>query len=103
MQKLNVLLAVFAGLLVGVLSHYLWPEAQPQPQALARNVVAAQSFVLTNDKGQPAGVFAVANPDPQCRQYGDVRCNAPSIVLYDAQGRELWRASDAARPLTVAH
>jgi len=100
MPKLNVLLAVFAGLLGGTLSHYLWP--QPEPQVRSENVVAAQRFVLTNDKGQPAGVFAVENPSPQCAQYGTVRCNVPSIVLYDAEGREIWRASGSVKPLTVA-
>ena len=90
MQKLNVLLALFAGLLGGIVSHYLLPE---RVQTAVPNVVAAQRFVLVDSAGNPAGIFAVGTPSGQ---------PGTSIVLYDAQGREIWRASDTVRPLTIA-
>jgi hypothetical protein len=94
MQKLTVLLALFAGLSGGIVSHYLLPErVQTAAPTAVPNVVAAQRFVLVDSAGNPAGIFAVGTPSGQ---------QGTSIVLYDAQGRELWHASDAVRPLTIA-
>lgn len=94
MQKLTVLFALFAGFLGGIASHYLLPErAQTAVSAAVPNVVAAQRFVLVDNLGNPAGIFAVGTPSGQ---------QGTSIVLYDAQGRELWHASDSVRPLTIA-
>ena len=96
MQKLNVLLALFAGLLGGIVSGYLLPQRVQMPQQVQTavpNVVAAQRFVLVDSAGNPAGMFAVGTPPGQ---------QGTAIVLYDAEGREIWRASDTVRPLTVA-
>ena len=94
MQRLTVLLALFAGLLGGIVSGYLVPQLLPQRvQTAVPAVVAAQRFVLVDSAGNPAGFFAVGTP---ARQQGT------AIVLYDAEGREIWRASDSVRPLTVA-
>ena len=94
MQRLNVLLALFAGLLGGIVSGYLAPQLlPPRAQTAVPSVVAAQRFVLVDNAGNPAGFFAVGTPG---RQQGT------AIVLYDAEGREIWRASDSVRPLTVA-
>jgi len=90
MQKLYILLALFAGLLGGIASDYLMPQ---RVQNSVPNVVAAQRFVLVDSAGNPAGFFAVGTPSGQ---------EGTSIVLYDAQGRELWHASDSVRPLTIA-
>ena len=81
MQKLNLLLALFAGLMGGLFSGQLLPE---RVQTEIPNVVAAQRFVLVDGKGNPAGVFAVGTPNGQ---------QSTGIVLYDAQGRQIWYAS----------
>ena len=93
MQRLNVLLALFAGLLGGIVSSYLLPQRVQTTVPAVPNVVAAQRFVLVDNAGNPAGVFAVGTPAGQ---------RGTAIVLYDAEGREIWRASDSVRPLTVA-
>ena len=91
MQRLNVLLALFAGLLGGIVSGYLLPQ---RVQTAVPNVVAAQRFVLVDSVGNPAGFFAVGTPSGR---------NLSGIVLHDAQGREIWYASGAiGRQLTVA-
>jgi hypothetical protein len=91
MQRLNVLLALFAGLMGGILSDYLLPE---RVQTAFPNVVAAQRFVLVDSGGHPAGVFSVGTPSGQ---------QGTGIVLYDAQGRQIWYASGAmGRSLTIA-
>jgi hypothetical protein len=90
MQRLTVLLALFAGLLGGIVSGYLLPQ---RVQTAVPSVVAAQRFVLVDNAGNPAGIFAVGTPPGQ---------QGTAIVLYDAEGREIWRASDTVRPLTVA-
>ena len=92
MKYLNVPLALFAGLLGGVLSPYFWPESA---QTAVPSVVAAERFVLVGANGQPAGVFAVGDASPKTG-------SLPSIVLYDAEGDEIWRANASVRPLTVA-
>ena len=95
MQRLNVLLALFAGLLGGIVSSYLLPQRvqTTAPSTAVPSVVAAQRFVLVDNAGNPAGIFAVGTPPGQ---------QGTAIVLYDAEGREIWRASDTVRPLTVA-
>ena len=101
MQKLNVLLALFAGLLGGMFSDYLLSPlvqtAVPVSQGAQTdipNVVAAQRFVLVDSAGNPAGFFTVGTPSGQ---------QTTGIILYDAQGRQIWYASGAiGRQLTSA-
>jgi len=53
----------------------------------APRVVKAQSFALVDAYGKTVGVFAVAkSPAVQ---------GSSSVALYDAQGREMWRAGGA--------
>jgi hypothetical protein len=98
MQRLNVLLALFAGLLGGIVSSHLLPQPE-RVQTAVPSVVAAQRFVLVDNAGNPAGIFAVGTPAGQRTPAGQ---QGTAIVLYDAEGREIWRASDSVRPLTVA-
>jgi len=91
MRNLGVVLAAVAGLIGGIFSHLVWPQSAVA-QTAAQRLVAAQNFMLVDARGNPVGIFTVANPSPQTG-------NAPSIVLYNAQGREIWRASDSAKPL----
>lgn len=82
MQKSNLLLAVCAGLVGGIVSHYAWTDAA-QAQSFPSQV-QAQRFILLDAQGIPAGMFAVGKADNP---------NAPPrIVLYDAKGREIWHA-----------
>ena len=90
MKIVNALLALCAGLLGGVVSHYLL--SQPIKTTAIPSVVAAQKFVLVDGAGIPIGTFETRP------QTGTV----PSIVLYDALGREIWRATQSVRPLTIA-
>ena len=60
MQRLNVLLALFAGLLGGIVSSYLVPQLfNRRVRTAVPVVVAAQRFVLVDNAGNPAGIFAV--------------------------------------------
>ena len=60
MKKLNLALSIAAGLLGGVLSHYVWTQpVQAQARKPAPKEIRAQSFVLVNDKDQVEGVFSV--------------------------------------------
>lgn len=91
MQKLNVFLALFAGLVGGIFSDHQLPQ---RVQTDVPNVVAAQRFVLVDSAGNPAGFFTVDTPSGQ---------QGTGIVLYDAQGRQIWYASgQMGRSLTSA-
>ena len=81
MKKLNLTLALAAGLLGGILSHYavVTPIAHAQMQTLAPKEIQAQSFVLVDERGEISGVFAF---DDQGR---------PIIRLFH-EGREIWSA-----------
>jgi hypothetical protein len=83
MKKLNLVLSIAAGLLGGVLSHYLWTQpVQAQSVVSAPKEIRAQSFVLVDDKGDVQGVFFVDEP----------KAGPPSIELLDGKGKEIWAA-----------
>ena len=93
MTKLNVVACAAAGLLGGVLSHYIWTQpVQAQARIPDPKEVRAQSFVLVNDKGQVEGVFSFEESKP----------GRSSVKLFDGKGHEIWRAGgDPLRPLTA--
>lgn len=92
MKYANAFLAITAGLASGVLAHYLLPPVSP-PALPVPNVIAAEKFVLVDGVGAAVGTFATLPRNGAA---------APAIVLYDALGREVWRATNSARPLTLA-
>jgi hypothetical protein len=93
-HKLNVSLAIAAGLLGGLLSRYIAPasvHAQAPPPT--PNEIRAQRFTLVNLEDQAIGTFMV---EPMRRSPGITIFqgnNIPTrIVLRDSAGRELWSA-----------
>jgi hypothetical protein len=91
-RKLNLALALTAGLFGGLLSHYLTPAtvfAQPNPP---REIVA-QSFVLADGRGKEVGRFTFDRTLPPP--------NRPVVVLLDPEGHEIWRAGSSIHPLTT--
>ena len=80
-KKLNLTLALAAGRLGGILSHYalVTPVVHAQFRAVAPEEIRAQSFVLVDERGEISGAFAF---DAQGR---------PVIRLF-YQGREIFRA-----------
>ena len=91
-KKWNLVLSLAAGLFGGFLSHYAWStsvRADGSPSTV--NEVRAQSFVLVDAKGMVQGVFRA-----------DTSSRGPaSIQLFDAQGREIWRAGNNGLQLIV--
>lgn len=82
MKKLNVPLSIAAGLLGGLLSHYIWtPPVHAQSAESAPKEIRAQSFVLVDSKGVAQGVFSV-----------DESAGMPTIKLHNREGQEIWQA-----------
>jgi len=99
-SKLNLILALAAGLAGGYLSRYAAPapvfaQALLAPKEMpAPKEIRARSFVLTDDQGNLAGTFKASSP----RQN-----ELPTVVLLDPWGRETWRGKGAfIRPLGVS-
>jgi hypothetical protein len=92
-RKLHLGLSLAAGLLGGLLSHYVSPElvhaAQAAPQT---KEIRARSFVLVNGDGSPAGLF------------GFDRDGHPNVMLFDSQGKVVWSTDGKAnsRPLAIS-
>lgn len=79
MKNLNVAVALAAGLLGGMLSHYVWAPSV-HADSVAPKEMRAQSFVLVDAKGNVEGTFsAVRGPN-----------GAPMIKLVDSNGRDIW-------------
>jgi len=90
-RKLNLSLALAAGLLGGLLSRYVtpWPVlAQAGPAKELR----AQSFVLVDDKNNVVGTFTASTPGPKPVQN-------QTVVLLDRNDKEIWRAGVSVRVL----
>lgn len=83
MKKANILLCLAAGLLGGLLSHFVWIQlVHAQSHATAPKELRAQSFVLVNGDGEVRAVLTYAKPE-----------DAPvAVKLYNADGREIWSA-----------
>ena len=85
MQKLNLMLALAAGLVGGFLSRNLsLPTAQAQTAA---KEIRAQRFTLVDGKDRPRGTFMVDEKPTQ--RYS-------RIVLLDFNGRQIWSAGATA-------
>lgn len=90
-RKLNLALSLAAGLIGGILSHYIPAKSVlAQNQAIPPKEVSAQSFLLVNDRGVPFGMFGF-----------DANGNA-IIRLQDSSGKVIWSTGDRAIPHTVA-
>jgi hypothetical protein len=90
-RKLNFGLPLAAGLLGGILSHYI--PVKPvlaQAKIVPPKEISAQTFLLVNDKGIPFGMFGF-----------DANGNA-LIRLQDQSGKVIWSTSDRAFPRQLA-
>jgi hypothetical protein len=92
-RKVHWGLSLAAGLLGGVLSHYVAPEPVHAAQAApaAPKEVRAQNFVLVNGDGSPAGLF------------GFDLAGKATITLYDRAGKVVWSTDGKAnsKPLGI--
>ncbi len=90
-RKLNLSLALAAGLLGGMLSRYIAPLpvlAQAGPPKELR----AQSFVLVDDKNNVVGTFTASTIPPKPGQN-------QTVVLLDRNDKEIWRAGVSVKVL----
>lgn len=106
--KLNVTLALIAGLAGGMLTRFVAPptvSAQNQPSVVRE--VRARSFVLVDAENQALGTFSAepAQSQPVIVQPGNpsiaVVPRNSRITLRDAQGREIWSAGPGARVMPL--
>jgi hypothetical protein len=83
-HKLNLILALAAGLLGGLISRYLVPTpVHAQTQTAAPKELRAQSFVLVNERGTSLGLFGF---DPK---------GVPIIKFVDEHGSTIWSTQSA--------
>ena len=85
-RKLNVGLSFAAGLLGGILSHYISLPVHAQSNVAPQKIVA-QSFILVDNQGVPAGVF------------GFGKDGGASIKLFDKTGKVIWLENGKAQVL----
>jgi hypothetical protein len=88
-RKLNLTLALAAGLLGGLLSRYLTPTSVlAQPQTPAPRELRAQSFVLVNESGAALGEFAIDHDGMANIKLYDQKANAEGMnhVIWIARG-----------------
>jgi len=82
-SKFTITLSLAAGLLGGIFSHYLSPQVtHAQSQAPVPKMVQAQSFVLMNEAGKPAGILAIDKD------------GKPNLKLFDGD-QLIWSARGA--------
>jgi hypothetical protein len=113
-KNLSVTVALFAGLLGGLLTRYIAPSpAFAQNQASATKEIRAQSFTLVDAQNRTVGTFTTEPasgllPAPPTPPPGAPPVPPPStppgrglsgtrIVLRDSNGREIWSAGDTAQ------
>jgi hypothetical protein len=89
-RKLNLSLALAAGLLGGLLSHYITP-APVLAQTQAPKEMKSQSFVLVDEKNNIVGTFMPSEAHAGTSQ---------AVVLLDRNGREIWRAGVSLKVLS---
>jgi hypothetical protein len=96
-SKFNLSLSLAAGLIGGALSHYISPErVHAQAAAPAPKEIRAQRFTLVNESGAVLGTFSIDSELADGRPKG-----APTIKLFDEDGREIWSAGgNMIRPLS---
>ena len=90
-RKLNLSLALAAGLLGGMLSRYVTP-LPVQAQAAPSKELRAQSFVLVDDKNDIVGTFTASTTGPKPGQN-------QTVVLLDRNDKEIWRAGVSVKVL----
>lgn len=88
--KLNIALSLAAGLLGGMLTHYVPAVVHAQAPPSVPQALYAQRFVLVNNKNVPLGVFGI-----------DADGSA-SITLLDPSGRVLWKENGKASGRALA-
>ncbi len=91
-RKVNLVMALAAGLTGGALSRYVAPLpvlAQAEPPKELR----AQSFVLVDAKNNVVGTFTVSAIGP------GKRLQTPTVVLLDRNDKEIWRAGVSVKVL----
>jgi hypothetical protein len=116
-KNLTVVLALVAGLLGGLLTHYVVPPAafaQDQTPPITKEI-RAQSFTLVDASGRTAGMFTTEpvpgatgpflhlrqNPQSPNNQFVPEGPVPMRIVLRDSNGREIWSAGGSViRPLS---
>jgi hypothetical protein len=106
-RNLTFAISLAAGLLGGVLSHFVTlPSVHAQAPAANPVEVRAQRFTLVDDQGTAVGTFAVREsgavvqrgPGYPTRSGNTLPPNtpapviAPRIVLLNPEGREIWSA-----------
>jgi hypothetical protein len=91
-QKLNLTIALIAGLIGGALSSKLI-LTRVHAQSTAPEEIRAQSFVLVDRDGAVLGTFS---NDSQGKFVNGKQAADPVIKLFDERGREIWSAGGAA-------
>ena len=82
-RKVNLTMALAAGLFGGLLSRYVTPSpVYAQFQNFAPKEVRSQSFVLVNKQGATLG------------RIGFDRDGKPNITLFDENGKIIWSTSE---------
>jgi hypothetical protein len=85
--RLILTLSLSAGLVGGVVSHYISPQlVQAQGQPAVPREIRAQSFVLIDAQGAAVALFGF---DPK---------GQPIIKLLDERGRTVWSTIPSVRP-----
>ena len=90
-RKVNFGLSLAAGLLGGILSHYV--TAKPvlaQAQVVPPKEISAQTFILVDEKGVPLGLF------------GFDADGSATIRLQDRSGKVIWSTSGRGIPHQLA-
>ena len=83
-RKLNLILALAAGVLGGLTSRYVVPTpVHAQAQTTAPKEIRAQSFVLVNEQGTSLGLFGF-----------DLK-GVPIIKFVDERGSTIWSTQSA--------
>ena len=91
-RKLNLTLALAAGLLGGVLSRYITPSPVLAQTGPAKEV-RAQSFVLVDDNNNVVGTFTASQRVPKPGGQNQ------TVILLDRNDKEIWRAGVSVKVL----
>ena len=87
-RKWNLSLSLAVGMLGGFLSNYISPKLiHAQEKTVPTKEIKAQSFVLVNEDGSPAGLF------------GFDKDGKANVVLLDTAGKVVWKATGLASTL----
>ena len=91
MKNLNVPLSLIVGFIGAALFHFVLAQpVQAETQVAPPLAIQAQSFMLVDPKGKIMGTFT-------WKPSGIVGA-APDVVLYDANGRQVWDAGLGSMP-----